>query len=194
MNKQLIAEYAQMYSNDESTIKWMKGYLADVVELNDGTLYAIEKPRIQKDFCFPMGYNGRYDEESERNANEMAHYARTNEQYFLDKNMRPILDEAKRFNINPKSYKIPAVHNAKYIGSDERIGYIEFFDNPEIFTHRESILKEVKERRFRLLEPDEIERIKNAYEEVIETFKKRLQTYLKKYGLIKLNVWTYLSD
>lgn len=34
----------------------------------------------------------------------------------------------------------------------------------------------------------------DAYKKVLADFEKRLQTYLKRYGLTKLNTWTYLSD
>ena len=45
-----------------------------------------------------------------------------------------------------------------------------------------------------LLTPEEIERVKAGYQEVRQQFVKRLNTYLKKYGLSKLHTWTYLSD
>lgn len=197
-NKQLIAEYAKAYGrNNESDVKWMAGYLAEVVELNDGTLIGIEKPTIQKDFCFSRDYNGLYDPESERRADKMANYASTNEQYFLNENLNPIMDKAKRFSpdaiaeidiqrnwsLRNIKFSTPMVHKAKYIACDERIGYIDFFLNGENVPDG-----------FRALESDEIERIQKAYASVIESFKKRLQTYLKRYGLSTLHVWTYYSD
>ena len=33
-----------------------------------------------------------------------------------------------------------------------------------------------------------------VYKQQIENFKKRLNTYLKRYGLSKLRTWTYLVD
>ena len=33
-----------------------------------------------------------------------------------------------------------------------------------------------------------------VYKQQIENFKKRLNTYLKRYGLSKLTTWTYLVD
>ena len=45
-----------------------------------------------------------------------------------------------------------------------------------------------------VLSRDEINNITAGYEEVEKTFTKRLNTYLKRYGTSKLNVWTYLRD
>lgn len=41
---------------------------------------------------------------------------------------------------------------------------------------------------------DLLDALIKGYEVVKEQFIKRLNTYLKRYGLTKLNVWTYLSD
>lgn len=205
MNKESIKRYAELYSEgDEGWYKYEIAHTADVVELNDGLLIAIEKPRIQKNFCFARDCNGISTEESEQNADDMAEYASTEASYFFEKNLRPIMEEYKRFcpemitekeiynnwYLSKARYQSPAVHGQKYIGHDERIAYIEFYDDPEKICGGEN----KKPNDFRWLEANEIEAIKKAYEEVIENFKKRLVTYLKKYGLTKLNVWTYYSD
>ena len=44
------------------------------------------------------------------------------------------------------------------------------------------------------IEEDFREVIGNRIEEVAKKFMKRLNTYLKRYGLEKLNVWTYCRD
>jgi hypothetical protein len=44
------------------------------------------------------------------------------------------------------------------------------------------------------LNDEDIEKIKEALEEEKTKFKKRLETYLKKYGTSKLKVWSYWRD
>lgn len=203
-NNELIQKYAELYGRgDKSSIEFMKRDTAAVIELNDGLLVAIEKPRIKKDFCFARDCNGISTEETEQNADEMAEYARTKTTYFYEKNMRPLLVNYKCFapdEITQKDisfdwylskikYKSPAVHDCHYMGCDRRMAWIDFFDDPKKICGGEEMPD-----GFRWLEPSEIEAIKEAYKKVIADFEKRLQNYLKKYGLTKLNVWTYYSD
>lgn len=42
--------------------------------------------------------------------------------------------------------------------------------------------------------PEQVEDILNALEWALSLFEKRLQTYLKRYGVSKLNTWTYWAD
>lgn len=205
IDKELIKEYAELYAKgDESDYRYMLNDNAAVIRLNDGLLFAIEKPRIQKDFCFARDCNGISTEETEQAANDMAKYARTQASYFFEQNIRPVLEDYKRFAVDEitaedvkqsysferAKYKSPAVHGARYMSRSEKIGYINFFDDPK------KIIGEIDKKPddFRWLEPNEIAEIKKAYKKVIADFEKRLQTYLKKYGLSKLNVWTYYSD
>lgn len=203
-NKELTQIYAELYGKDDDrSIEYMKKDTAAVIELNDGLLVAIEKPRIIKDFCFARDCNGISTEETEQNADEMANYASTEESYFYDKNMRPLLESYKQFApeeitqkdisfcwyLSKAKYKSPAVHDCHYMGCDRRMAWIDFFDDPEKICGGEELPD-----GFRWLEQNEIESIKDAYKKVITDFEKRLQTYLKKYGLTKLNVWTYYSD
>ena len=52
--------------------------------------------------------------------------------------------------------------------------------------NKDAIIKEAnKEDLFLIIE---------VYKQQIENFKKRLNTYLKRYGLSKLTTWTYLID
>lgn len=204
MKNELIKEYAELYARgNKSSYDYMLKDNAAVIELNDGLLFAIEKPRIQKHFCFARDCNGISTEETEQAADDMAEYASTQASYFIEKNMRPILEDYKRFATDEitaddvkwsyswerAKYKSPAVHGKKYIGHSERLAYVNFYDDPEKICGGEK-----KPDDFRWLESNEIEAIKEAYKKVIADFEKRLQTYLKKYGLTKLKVWTYYSD
>lgn len=199
--QQLIKEYAELYGgNDKKSVDYMRGAVAYVVKLDDGTLYAIEKPSIKKDFCFARDINGFYNEQTERDAESMAHHASTQESYFINQNMAGLLDQLKRFDVDSITdsddyyiqryrYKKPYAHNGQY-GTDG-IAWIEFFS--ECYGDEEE-RAEALAKGFRPLTDSEIKKIITAYNCVIEQHKKRIATYLKRYGLKHLNVWTYYSD
>ncbi len=199
--KELIEKYAQLYGGDnKKSVDYMRGAVVYVIELDDGTLYAIDKPTIKKDFCFNRDYNGMYCEETERNAEAMAHHARTQESYFINQNMAGLLEQLKRFDVDSITdgddyylqryrYKKPYAHNGQY-GTDG-IAWIEFVDD---YANSDKERAEATEKGFRPLTDNEIKKIIVAYKFVIEQHKKRIGAYLKRYGLNHLNVWTYYSD
>jgi len=181
--KELYRECLQDVWDDHMTNYCMKE-TAYIVELSDGSIIPIDKPRIQKDFCFGYGFYGRSDEESEKRAFDMAAKARTDETYFIEKNLEQVdskiklLQNLDSFN---KAYIYP-----KYNGeSEENVLKDYSVINVSSFTNAE----EAKE-----LQEEDIQKIIAGLEEVRKQFKKRLDTYLKRYGLSKLNVWTYLRD
>lgn len=201
VQKELIERYAKLYGGDDlRSVEYMRGSVAYVVELDDGTLYGIDKPSIKKDFCFSRDINGMATEETERNADEMAHHASTQESYFIKQNITPIIEQSKMFDrdsiadgddgyITRYRYKKPYAHNGQY-GTDG-ITWIEFFS--ECYGDEEE-RAEALAKGFRPLSDNEITRIINGYKIVIEQHKKRIAAYLKRYGLNHLNVWTYYSD
>ena len=66
-----------------------------------------EKPQIETSFCFGYGFCGVSTQEQYDNANEMVEYARKNQQYFLNENLK---------NINKE---IEAVESFIYYQSEE---------------------------------------------------------------------------
>lgn len=199
--KELIERYARLYGGDDlRSVDYMRGAVAYVIELDDGTLYAIDKPSIKKDFCFSRDINGRATEESERDADEMAHHASTQESYFINQNLTPILEKLKQFDrdsitdgddyyLQRYRYKKPYAHNGQY--STDGIAWIEFVDD---YANSDRKRAEAIAKGFRPLTDNEIANIIDGYKIVIEQHKKRIAAYLKHYGLNHLNVWTYYSD
>lgn len=203
--KELKALYIQEL---KTTSNWrdrpsMQDYISkkidNVVELWDGYLYSIEKPHLEKDFCFWYSDddNGRdFDR-----ANEMSEYARTNEQYFIEKN----LEDIER-----------TIENYKEAYESER-GFNDRWEQPFILTkarcwdldsckicetewvHHWDIESE-KDRLARFdseivpMNKQDIENMLDWLEIAKANFTKRLQTYLKKFWLSKLHTWTYWRD
>lgn len=164
-----------------------------VIELSNGNIIDIDKPSIQKDFCFGYGMYARSTNEEEARADALAENAETNPEYFIRENMRQIREKIAVLQEALAGEK-EVYTFIRYYGepdTSDLMGWkcCKLWDNPENEPSDWSNLRMVRK-----LENDDIQRILDGYEEVGKRFMKRLQTYLKKYGLSKLNVWTYLCD
>lgn len=154
--------------------EYLRKVTAWVVELTDGTLFAIRKPEIETRFCFgESGYD--YDE-----ANHRAAEARTNEDLFRIRNLRYLDEKIKILRDGPEPGMhiwVSPVGGVAIFLNDGRDWQIEAVNGP--------VLELDEENRRRLLE---------GYEIVRERFAKRIETYLKRYGLSKVRTWTYWMD
>lgn len=167
---------------DQKMIDYCVKKVAYIVELADGDYYVIDKPSIEKDFCFGYGYCGISTEEDYQGAAGMAAHARTSTDYFIKQNMEPLdrwthdLQDLGTWNV----YK-----RTNYIKQPESCKLVNLRFEHE-WDHHPDDGKE--------LTANEIAAVITGYEEVKKQFKKRLDTYLKRYGLTKINSWTYLVD
>lgn len=177
--KELFAQHVTAYWKDKHMSDYCIKKAAYIVELDGGELFEIDKPDIKKDFCFGYGYCGVSTEDDYRNAEQARSNAATNQDYFIAKNLKGIDDTVKALD-EYKVYKRP-----HYIGQalDSLLYTIEYREDWDEAPKNSTELT-----------PEEIEKIKIGYQEVRKQFVKRLNTYLKRYGLSKLNTWTYLSD
>ena len=145
-----------------------------LVELTDGTIFVYGKPSINTRFCF--GENG-YDCDV---ANKAANEARTNEDLFRKENLSGIDKNIELLRDGPKDGRILWVATTHGIADYLNEGY-EW--DRELVNGTTMIPDE--ENRKRLLE---------GYEIVRERFAKRIETYLKRFGLSKVRAWTYWVD
>ena len=164
-----------------------------VVELSNGNIIDIEKPRIKKDFCFGMGMYATYTDEEFEAAEDLAENARTNVEYFINENMKQITGklDALKEALENKREVYTFVHYSGQPEDSDLVAYnsVRICDNPEYAPFSWSNLQAVKK-----LSSEDIQAIIDGLEEVANKFMKRLNTYLKRYGLEKLNVWTYCRD
>lgn len=157
---------------------------AYIVELSDGTLIALEKPRIETRFCFGYGYFGISDEKDYENARKLCDLAQNSQEYFINSNLREVDETIEAIK------KTDGVFSTMYVGvqycncSDEcRLkGYV-------IKRYDQSARDGYSEISF-----DDKQKVLQGYEIVRESFIKRLNSYLKRYGLSKIVAWTYLCD
>ena len=195
--KELKEKYMQIICAEVWKDKDMQEYARKeceyIVELSNGNIVCLEKPRIQKDFCFGMGMYGTYTDDDFNRAEDCAENARTNEEYFISENLKEITEKINDLS-NCIIGKLECYTYTHYIGQPENSllkGYTitRTADNPEYEPGRWSNMADIQK-----IGSEDIQRIIEGLGIVKERFEKRLHTYLKRYGLSKLNVWTYCRD
>ena len=183
----------EVWQNDEHMQEYARKECEYVVELSNGNIIDIEKPRIEKNFCFGMGMYATYTQEEFEAAEELADNARKNVDYFISENMKQITDKIYYLKeaLENKREVYTFVHYSGQPADSELVTYncVRICDNPEYAPFRWANLQAVKK-----LSSEDIQAIIDGLEEVANKFMKRLNTYLKRYGLEKLNVWTYCRD
>lgn len=192
IKNELRTEYNKVWNGNQHMVDFCVGKTDVVVKLRGKYLFPVDKPRIETSFCFGYGYCGVSDEEDYRGAANMAQHARTNEGYFIRENMKQITG------------KIEALNNGGYIAlirghyiTKSNLVDIEYFRDYEKTTGRiDNAIARYHEKgdiAF-IMEEEDKAIILQAYEEAKAHFEKRLKTYLKRFGLSKVNSWAYLSD
>lgn len=175
----LKAEIAKDYEAGSSMYKWCINRISNEMQLDNGGYVEFNKPTIETSFCF--GYSdSRYDTEDYDRANNMAEVARSDEEYFKEQNLKELksilggLNEHRVLFYKSRSNDEVEIYNWCYdtYSTRERYAYLE--------------LIECSDRELQLL--------KEKYEEELVKFEKRINTYLKKYGLSKVHSWSYWRD
>lgn len=193
---QYMASYEKRYTNEsEKYLQWMRSEIARIIELDDGGLLTIEKPKIKTNFCFGYGYCGMSTEEEREFAESTRDYAKSHSDYFIHENLKQLTETTDLINEYLNSEKpnyIGTIPLSPYVVDrfgDGKTKDLHFMDSWRF----ENLATETK-KLYRKATTAELQRILTAYEIEIKTFEKRLQAYLKRYGLSKLHTWTYLSD
>lgn len=144
--------------------------------LANGMVVEFEKPKIQTRFCF--GYDccgGRNYEEAE----SVRKTAASNEEYFKEKNLKELKETLDNLENRPEGCYWARQYNESNLASLH-------------YEWRACRLEDIKEEQY--LTKEDIEALKEVVRKEIAKFEKRLNTYLKKYGLTKLDTWTYWAD
>lgn len=168
----------------ESWQKYFEKDVARVVQLENGDLYAIDKPSIETSFCY--GYHGWEDSDGAR---RMANRTESDGgEIFKAENLA-------RFDANITSLKDDRMLKyirVKYNGSPEntKIKELAYYYNYE---RERAELDAKRDGRYELSDADR-QTIITAYETERKEFEKRLDAYLKRYGTSKLKTWTYWED
>lgn len=180
--KERLTEAERKYWKEESMVKHCVGNTAVLFDLR-GKIVPIEKARVRTNFCF--GYSD-YIEGDYEDANRMANHAGNSEMYFLRENHRRAGYSDIIKDLNDSWYVAYAIPH--YCGKSEELYSICFEKKWELETG-----KKLPENAF-ILTPEEIQEYKRKLVEAIKLHHKKLAAYLKRYGLSKVNTWTYWQD
>ena len=191
--KQVVREqYEKVWDSEkmvEHCVKSVSGYtmIGDV-------MVTAEKPSIKTDFWFGE-HTYDYDEVCEE-----ASRASESEQYFIRENLwgcssKNLLDalngrDSRGYDTSFDVYVI----RGKYYSQDDdcKLGYVQALrfgtDPEEYFATRNGT------QDYRPLTDDEKDQMREFLEGEVEKFRKRLNTYLKRYGLTKCHYGVYWAD
>ena len=188
LHERLRTEQTKRWHNQEM-IDYCVNDCEYVVPLENGGILEINKPRIETRFCFGYGYCGMSTEEEEKNASDAARDTKEHSDYFLSENLdRSNIDRDLKLLKEGRleTYETPRVAVMK---KDPNSNIWYYFFKSEYDIGHDDDAKNI----VRLTRKDKFE-LQRGLEIVRNSFLKRLNTYLKKYGTSKLHTWTYLSD
>lgn len=199
--EEVRTEYAKIW-DDKKMVDYCTKKVAICVKLPGGELIPIEKQSIKKDFCF--GESG-YDYED---AIRSAAAARTNQEYFIAENMEyfdEMLQDIEN-HIHLVGNYLMTISNSRYSNDNSKIHYIRFEKitkilddlggsaNIEELKLGQTISEIGSGRAYRIITDEEAKIILDAYKQAAAAHRKKVDSYLKRYGLSKVNSWTYWRD
>ena len=173
-----IAKYGDTETNRKHLTWLQKSYLDSLIRLSNGKIVEIEKPKMQTNFCFGYGWVDPNGEEEDA-ADKMAEYAKKSQEYFIKKNLEQVDKLIERANI-------PGYKGYLWSSGTKNIYSVSFMDEYRRMTAFDGKGEE-------LTEEDKTTYI-NALQACKARFEKRLQTYLKRYGMSKIRTWSYVID
>ena len=194
LNKQEQATLKERYRKEMEKV-WKTQDMVDycvnkamvLVELDAG-LFAVEKQSIKKRFCF--GYSlSQYDSESYDNANQMAGRAMKDPAYFTNENLKKLRGSIKAITGALKNRGLGYMGGIIYMshykeGYDSKV--IQWSDDWERRLYSGPNVHDMSESDAR--------KLLKAYWAAYRMQQKKIKTYLKRYGLDKVESWTYWRD
>lgn len=160
----------------------------------DNNFLCFRKPDIKTSFCFGYGQNGISTQEDYEGAREQEKNMETNKQAFINANLEGLnksIEDIETYIkqwIDKEEKFFSSRYNKIFIckNSYDHLAYLAWSWDYDNIRDKEMIIREATKEDLLL--------IIEVYKQQIENFKKRLNTYLKRYGLSKLRTWTYLVD
>ena len=177
MKEKVTALFTAAYGKDDKMIKYCVGKTLSAFDLRGNTV-VIDKCSVQTRFCF--GYSdSRYDTEDFDRANNMAAYASRSQIYFLRENHKEAGYADRLCKLNDSRWKFYAY---RHYSGEYGISYCRAWE--EIPTAYECFeLTDAEKSIYRA------ELVKAAKEH-----HKKLAAYLKRYGMSKVETWSYWRD
>lgn len=182
-----------IWPNDEDMVNYCSREADKIVSVA-GRLLPIEKRKVEKRFCF--GYSDCGQGPDYLSAIKSADNARNNADYFKRQNLkwyREYLDDIDSYNalaLCPSYGRGPISCLTAYDWWEvlEAIGGEARLESLKGTTVR------VNGREAYILTDADREIIREAYQQAMKAQEKKLDSYLKRYGLSKIQAWTYWLD
>lgn len=203
------AGYAQVWDTDRM-LNYCCGKVAEIAEFSDGSFIPVDKEHIKKDFCF--GYSlSRYDSESYDTAGELADNARKSISHFINENMKEYertLDALKERDFTRSCYCysdcIAVIMEKPYMSQTgtllKGLSFMSICDIIDAFGGS-CFIEELpgkdfvyRDHHYHIPNDSELQIIIDAYERAAAGHLKKVNAYLKRYGLSKVHSWTYWQD
>lgn len=178
---------------DRWYVNWDLGYyFTSGIETEDGKICLLDKPdNIRTIFHFPEGMTHTINETS-----KMAEKVKQNRDYFISENIKSAgyAYELKMIRAAEKGLVSPVI--VCLGGCDEEgkgRASMEFFENdtPLYDFHTSN---KMEEKMTRYATDEELQAYKQAVIAAVDNLTKRLNTYLKRYGLSKIKAQTFWDE
>lgn len=174
-------------NNEQSWLDYWVKKTSNLMMTDSGIILTFEKRKIKVDFCW-SDEGAPYEEYLRLSANE-----KEMREYFLRENLRDLDEQIEELTtrkgecdrtLMPVFWERDTCHYGK-CGWAEGVHLMPDYRYREAVSDKEGVTLMTENDCTKALAILKDERIK---------FEKRLQTYLKRYGVSKLNTWTYWAD
>lgn len=169
------------------------------VRLSDGNIVCAEREELKTDFCFGYGFCGVSTQEDSDAAHDRMHTADTDPNFFIDENLKDLREIVSKLKTGKDEQgRLAKVYlQGKWIyESNQRSICFSPYTLEELKDGCGNVFMVRNARKGKITEVNEQDKqlLIKLYETALEKRTKRVNTYLKRYGLTKLHTWTYLSD
>lgn len=174
----MLRKYVETAFDTPQMVDYLVRNTSEFVVLDNDTCILIEKQSIDKDFCF--GYS-TYGDDTYECAGELAEKAQSDVNYFLEHNKSKMYKKSEKY-----------VAYCKY--SNSKIFFYVPLETYKMLEDRDGLWRYRNCGEPYFLNESECQRLNDAIDKANAKFEKRLNTYLKKYGLSKVNTQIYWRD
>ena len=192
--------------DSERMIDYCTNKVSSYAVLPDGKIITIDKQSIKKHFCF--GEHG-YDFDD---AARMANYASESTEYFKRENMKYFTEwindletSINNGHIEVSGNYVLIIYSSQYSGQtdDCKLASAYFLPLWEVIDAKggSAVVSElpgktitIRGRECRVATAEDVKIILEAYRTAAKIHEKRVDTYLKKYGMSNVRPWTYWAD
>lgn len=184
---QLTAAFAHAWGDDKHMTDYCVKKTDTAVILSTGAIFTIDKRDIKTHFCF--GYSTCGQGEEYEAAERAKQHAAASLDYFRKENTTDSAEDLERVKNAPYMYTY-----THYIGDNAgAVVSVLTLDHPAEY-YREHYPQRLPFTEYHLANDADRAAIIAAYEEHHRKHCKKVENYLKRYGLSKIKTWTYWVD